>query len=141
MNQALKTAEALSRYLESATVLNGSTPFPPKNATLKVKKIDAQVIPSAPGARIDLTNWVKNKSFVLLTEMAVNNPNYRGTVILFYDAESGHITKLHGWPTGKLYPYGRLHQASYASGVVALDFHNSMVYVPKDCEHYIIYAE
>lgn len=133
MNKIVKQTDVLTAFLRSVAPSKGDTP-PAVQPELKVEEITATGTAFPVGSK-------GNKSFVLILELAVGNPNYTGVIVLFYNAHNKTFTKLHGWPSFALYPYGRFVSASLASGIVNLDFGEKIIYIPKESKHYIIYAE
>ena len=133
MNKIVKQTDVLTAFLRSVAPTKGDTP-PAVQPELKVEEITATGTTFPVGS-------IGNKSFVLILELAVDNPNYIGVIVLFYNAHNKTFTKLHGWPSSALYPYGRFVSASLASGIVSLDFGKKTIYIPKESKYYIIYAE
>ena len=133
MNKIVKQTDVLTALLRSVAPSKGDTP-PAVQPELKVEEITATGTTFSVGSK-------GNKSFVLMLELAIDNPNYVGVIVLFYNAHNKTFTKLHGWPSFALYPYGRFVSASLASGIVSLDFGKKTIYIPKESKHYIIYAE
>lgn len=133
MNKITKQTDVLTAFLRSVAPSKGDTP-PAVQPELKVKEITATGTTFSVGSK-------GNKSFILILELAVDNPNYTGVIVLFYNAHNKTFTKLHGWPSFALYPYGRFVSASLTSGIVSLDFGKKTIYIPKESKHYIIYAE
>lgn len=133
MNKIVKQTDVLTAFLRSVAPSKGDTP-PAVQPELKVKEITATGTTFSVGSK-------GNQSFVLILELAIDNPNYVGVIVLFYNAHNKTFTKLHGWPSSALYPYGRFVSASLASGIVSLDFGKKTIYIPKESKHYIIYAE
>ena len=132
MDKIVKQTDVLTTFLRSVAPSKGDTP-PAVQPELKVEEIAATGTTFAVGS--------KGKSFILILELAIDNPNYTGVIVLFYNAHNKTFTKLHGWPSSSLYPYGRFVSASLASGTVSLDFGKKTIYIPKESKHYIIYAE
>lgn len=133
MNKIVKQTDVLTAFLRSVAPSKGDTP-PAVQPELKIKEITATGTTFSVGSK-------GNQSFVLILELAIDNPNYVGVIVLFYNAHNKTFTKLHGWPSSALYPYGRFVSASLASGIVSLDFGKKTIYIPKESKHYIIYAE
>lgn len=133
MNKIVKQTDVLTAFLRSVAPSKGDTP-PAVQPELKIKEITATGTTFSVGSK-------GNQSFVLILELAIDNPNYVGVIVLFYNANNKTFTKLHGWPSSALYPYGRFVSASLASGIVGLDFGKKTIYIPKESKHYIIYAE
>ena len=133
MDKIVKQTDVLTTFLWSVAPTKGDTP-PAVQPELKVEEITATGTTFAVGSKGD-------KSFILILELSIDNPNYTGVIVLFYNAYNKTFTKLHGWPSSSLYPYGRFVSASLASGIVNLDFGKKTIYIPKESKHYIIYLE
>ena len=133
MDKIVKQTDVLTTFLRSVAPTKGDTPSAVQ-PELKVEEITATGTTFAVGSKGD-------KSFILILELAIDNPNYTGVIVLFYNAHNKTFTKLHGWPSSALQPYGRFVSASLASGIVSLDFGEKTIYIPKESKHYIIYVE